>query len=240
MLPIALFDDNRAHSDMLGALLSQIIERGALNARVALSAESADELIAFAREHAGACLYLLDIELEREYTGVDLWRDIQKHNPEAYCIYVSAYPHHAMSCLRSHAFDFLLKPYTVESLESCVRAAVEDMSAKKIDMPLQIWLGSRTVMLDQKEIVSLVSSRNFVVAQVGARVYKWRDTIKDSLTRLDGDRFLQISRSCIVGILHIAEADWNEDVIVTTNDARHKISRRFRSAVKTRLQMLGN
>lgn len=116
MLPVVLFEETSPHDPMLTNSFDRLREGDALSVFVMFSTPDADELLTHARAHPEATLYILDIDLPQTRDGIALWREISSLNPSAYGVFTSAHSHFALACLRAHAFDFLVKPFTYEDL----------------------------------------------------------------------------------------------------------------------------
>lgn len=71
MLPVVLFEEGSPDS-MLTASLDRLREKDALGVLVRFSTSNAGVLLAYARAHPEATLYILDIDLPRTRDGIAL------------------------------------------------------------------------------------------------------------------------------------------------------------------------
>lgn len=231
MLPVVLFEEGSPDS-MLTAALDRLREKDALGVLVRFSTSNAGVLLAYARAHPEATLYILDIDLPRTRDGIALWREISGITPSAYGVFTSARACFALPCLRAHAFDFLLKPFSYEDLKSTVRAVLDDLSMRRTRLPMAIPLGGHTLQVDQNDVVSLHTHGNLVCCRVRDGEYSWRESFSAVLERLEQRLFVRISRSCAVNVRHIQTVDWVESLLTMDDGRTHPVSRRMRPALR--------
>lgn len=233
MLPVVLFEEASPRNPLLTEYLDRLREGDALNLFVMFSTPDADELLTHARAHPEATLYILDIDLPQTRDGIALWREISSLNPSAYGVFTSAHSHLALPCLRAHAFDFLVKPFTYEDLKACVRAVLDDLSVRRTRLPMSIPLGDHTLQVDQNDVVSLHAHGNLVCCHMTDGEYSWRESLSAVLERMEQGLFVRISRSCAVNVRHIQTMDWGESLLTTDDGQAHPVSRRMKPLLRT-------
>lgn len=233
MLPVVLFEETSPHDPMLTDSFDRLREGDALSVFVMFSTPDADELLTHARAHPEATLYILDIDLPQTRDGIALWREISSLNPSAYGVFTSAHSHFALACLRAHAFDFLVKPFTYEDLKSTVRAVLDDLSVRRARLPMSIPLGDHTLQVDQNDVVSLHTHGNLVCCRLTDGEYSWRESLSAVLERLEQRLFVRVSRSCAVNVRHIQTMDWGESLLTMDDGQIHPVSRRMKSALRS-------
>lgn len=233
MLPVVLFEEASPRNPLLTEYLDRLREGDALSLFVMFSTPDADELLTHARAHPEATLYILDIDLPQTCDGIALWREISSLNPSAYGVFTSAHSHLALPCLRAHAFDFLVKPFTYEDLKACVRAVLDDLSVRRTRLPMSIPLGDHTLQVDQNDVVSLHAHGNLVCCRMTDGEYSWRESLSAVLERMEQGLFVRISRSCAINVRHIQTMDWGESLLTTDDGQSHPVSRRMKSLLRT-------
>lgn len=144
MIAFVLCDDERSHNDALEQhLLAFIHEEESAACNVALKATDIAEVLAYATAEHPQTVYLLDINMEREdMNGIDLCRQLHQLDPDGYIIYVSAYPEYAMECCQSHAYDYVLKPFSQARLNACLRAVVQEIGRRAPMRLLEVKVGN--------------------------------------------------------------------------------------------------
>ena len=104
-------------------------------------------------------------------------------------------PKYALSCCQSHAFDFLVKPFTEAQLSSC---AAMDIAKRGAGLPLIAAVGSRVMRLDQCKIIFLARERDYVFCHSLEGDFHWRESFATLLERLEPGMFLRTHNGYIV------------------------------------------
>lgn len=65
-------------------------------------------------------LVLLDIEMP-EKTGIEIAEEINKHYINTKIIFISAHNHYAIKAIKTSAFDYLLKPVSIDDLKNTLQ-----------------------------------------------------------------------------------------------------------------------
>ncbi len=64
-------------------------------------------------------LVFLDIEMPGK-TGFEIAHEINKSNLHTKIIFVTSYDHYAIKAIKNHAFDYLLKPVSIDELKATI------------------------------------------------------------------------------------------------------------------------
>ncbi|MBQ2952306.1 MAG: LytTR family transcriptional regulator DNA-binding domain-containing protein [Clostridia bacterium] len=231
-----LLDDIAEHHVILATHLRRICEENSWPCRVALEATTLREVLDYAATCREPTVYFLDIELEKQQTSLKLHEVIEANGCESYIVYVSAHPHYAMECLHTHAFDFLLKPWTVQQLTQCVEAIMRAYQRPRQGALLQVNTGSRIIFVPQEEIVCFTRRRmNTLLHRTDGSVLEWRESFDHLLPRLEKGRFLQCHRACILQLTHVRTWDLGEGVVTLSNGMTSPVSRRRAAALRDAL-----
>jgi len=131
---LLVVDDDRSQRSLLAGFLRDL---GA-EVREADNGRSALEVVGRGRID----VVITDLRMP-EMDGEELLREIQSSNPDIKTIMVTAYGtvQGAVSCLKSGAFDYLLKPLDLDEVEHVVRKAVEDRRLRRENRELRRRLG---------------------------------------------------------------------------------------------------
>ena len=228
MLHLILCDDNPRHNQTMTYHLEQIIPNLTVDCTIDLTTTDPRQVIEYARQPLeGDAVYLLDLEMENDLGGLDVCNVIREYQPRAYVIYVSAYAEYAMECCRSHAFDFILKPYTTQRLENALRDVILHIERTQSVVPLSVTAGTVTQVLDQKEIRYLQMEREYVTAHMNGGVFTWRESMTHLLPRLNPDWFVRIHKSCAINRLYIQSVDQKAHEVTLKGGTVLNVSRRL-------------
>lgn len=233
-----LVDDIRSHHDILKTRLEQACLQIGVPCEIGLTCETWQAAEAYAPQAPESTVWFLDIELKDEINGIELCRRIREKNRRAYIIYVSAYQQYALECCQSHAFDFLLKPWTDAQLLSCLKAVLKDQQESGTGHFLEARLGTRTIRLKEERIAYFMKDgMNMTAHYPNGRTFMWRESLDDLMTRLTPGMFAQCHRNCIVNLNHIREFRWSEEQLVLESGETLPVSRR---RVKELKEMTGS
>ena len=232
-----LADDQTSHLDVLAGRLKEVCASLGIPAVIGLSAGSVQEVLDYAKTAPEETVWLLDIEMNDPINGIELCRRIREANRNAYIIYVSAYQRYALECCQSHAFDFLLKPWTDEQLAESLKALQRDMMQRKKGTELLIQLGTRTIRLIQEEICYFSKDRMSVTAHCAdGQTYTWRESLDSLAARLSDRLFFSCHRSYLVNLQAIREIRLGENLIVLKNEQTVPVSRRKEAELKKHMR----
>ena len=168
-------------------------------------------------------LVFLDIQMP-EVSGFDVVREI---GPEGMppVLFVTAYDQHALKAFELHAFDYLLKPFSVDRFNEAVDHAIRridqmkksNLSSKLTDLLLDLqpqkdWLKrimvksrSRVYFILTDQIDWIESAGNYVSIHVGGQQHLLRQTMTSLEKQLDPTHFMRIHRSTIINLNRVSD-----------------------------------
>ncbi len=228
MLHFVLCDDNPYHNQTLSFHLKQLASDLPIPYELTLVTTDPQAVIDYAEHSQEPTVYMLDLVLEQEdLTGLDVCRAIHEKDPSGYIIYVSAYAEYAMECVQSHAFDFVLKPYTTQRLANAIRDVMREIVRLKPAVPLQITMGSISRIISQQDIVYLHIQREYVTAHLTDTTVTWRESKTQLLPRLHENWFIRIHKSYAINRLHLETIDAMSGEVTMKNGVILSASRRM-------------
>lgn len=229
-----VIDDTAIHRELLTQRLQEVCTELAMEYDIPLSTQSGEEVLAYAAHAPEGTVYLLDIELAEENNGIALCRRLHEVDPDGYIVYVSAYERYALECCQSHAFDFLLKPWTAMQLRECIRAIRKamDIAGGGHDW-LAVNIGSRTLRLKQSDIVYMSKEHNNVTIHLqSGDIIQQRTSFAAMLRQLPSEQFLQCHKCYVVRLDAIREYDGGNDKLTVLTGESLPVSRRRAGAVR--------
>lgn len=236
MVNIVICDDNVAHSHTLEKQVREFIStQKGIQLQLALTTSNFQDVLNYFTQEHETTVYLLDIELNQELNGVQVWNHIHKMDASAYVIYVTAYTEYALSGCQSHAFDYIVKPYTKGRLESCLADVVRQIEQKKPTSPIDVKVGSCVYMLDQKDILYIKSEREYVTAFLSRGKLTWKESLTHLLTRLDAKQFVRIHKSYILAFRFVRQIDIAKKYVTLPSGEQLPTSRFYLNDFKKRL-----
>ena len=210
---IVLLDDSDRHNQLLRAALTTLIDESRIEADIVLEATRAEQVLEYAAANPPQTLYFLDIRLEQEPSGLELCQRIQARRSGDRFIFVSAYPHYALDCLKLHAYDLLVKPLDPQELRACVLSLYREMTNEPGDA-LELPIGSRTIRVPINSIYYLQAQGRNVRVHTSRGDYTCAASLSGFEPTLLPRHFVRTHRKYLVNGLYIQEWDTSSDELV--------------------------
>lgn len=232
-----LIDDIAGHNDLLAEQLRKACASIHIPCDIALITNDPAQVESYAKTCTQPTVYFMDIQLEENTLTLPLAQTIIKNNCESYIIYVSAHAHYALECLHTHAFDFLLKPWTKKQLIACLEAVWQSHARHQLTLPLQVHLGTHTVMTSLNDILYFSRDKmNLCMYLENGSTLTWRESFDHLLARLQGGFFCLCHRSYLINLQKVRKIDWEERTITLSNGLVLPFSRRREQALRNLLK----
>lgn len=240
MLYCVICDDQPEQRAYLEQRLD-MLEESIGKTEIALSTDDTRAVIAYAEQSKRDTLYFIDLKLDDASVpaGLELCQDIWQRDSRAYIVFVSSHPQYALQCCRSHAFDFLVKPYTLPALRGCIEAVQLDISRKAEGLTLTVEAGSRVLNLDQRTLMYFSRDGVMLTAHTENDTVSWRETFLSLMDRISMSLFIHAHKGYIVNKLYIREMLYAEKQLVLTNGEVIPYSRRKEDEVIEALRSRG-
>lgn len=163
-------------------------------------------------------IYLLDIELSGNSSGIDIASEIRSHDWDSEIIFLTSHDKMFETVYRTilKVFDFIEKFYSFKSrLEKDLKLIIgqkEDYAKfcfENNKIKIKIYLKDITHIYrdtHERKLIIQTTNNRFLVNM----------TINEMLAELD-NRFKQIHRACIVNTDRVNKYDWNEGYFILDN-----------------------
>ena len=206
---------------------------------------SAAEAAALARERVPQLL-LLDIRMP-QLDGLELVRSLADRGVKPYVIFLTAYRDRSMDAFAVGAIDYLLKPFDDERFARALARAKSLISAGALNAApaaaapryaptgggtrLLLTERGKVVVLAMRDIEFVQAAARHVKIYAAGRCYSFRQSLGQLEQRLDPGCFVQVHRSTIVNVEHIAEMHplfHGDYELILRRGTRLTLSRRYR------------
>ena len=200
-------------------------------------------------------LLFLDVQMP-EVDGFDVVRGLSAADAP-FVVFVTAYDAHAVRAFEVRAVDYLLKPIDAERVRqavACVRIAreqataaqryallrqiVDDLATRRSVRRLLVRDKGRARPVRIEEIDWIDAVGNYARLHVQGRTHVLRSTLRALEHTLDPAHFCRVHRSAVINLDRVAEVQpWGsgDSVVVLTDGARLRVSRRYRVELERRL-----
>ena len=164
-------------------------------------------------------LAFLDVDFSRKnYTGVDIARQLRHLRKDAIIIFVTNYIEFAPEGYEVHAFRYILKSKIHEKLDESLHLALSHFQSSRETMKIQI--NGELIDILLSEILYFESKQHTVIAYVqkgaqGKRIkeYSFYATLSSVEQLLEQSGFLRIHKSYLVNMMHIKKYQCTEAVL---------------------------
>lgn len=178
----------------------KILQENNYNTLEAKNAKEALEILK--KEHID--LVILDIHLgEDEQDGISLGQQINTKIQLPF-IYLTAYenPEIIGMAIATTPYSYVTKPFKSIDLINAIEIAIRQ-SGRKNMQKIKVKDEEFQIDLMVEEINYILSEGNYLLFYTDTKTYKLRSTIKQILTELSSDQFIQVHRAYIINKLKI-------------------------------------
>ncbi|HLP71920.1 MAG TPA: LytTR family DNA-binding domain-containing protein [Bacteroidales bacterium] len=167
-------------------------------------------------------MIFLDVEMPGK-DGFTFLSDFPLMEKKPCIVIVSAYDQFAMKAIKSHAFDYLLKPVDRRELKSCVEKFLESRKPAVKDSPdkfSRIRINTRTgvIFINPATILYCKAEGNYSVICTGEKQHLCSVNLGKIEELLTENSFLRVGRSYIINREYITMLDRKESVIVLSRE----------------------
>ena len=148
MLNFVLCDDNLNIVKKLKEMLEILFIKNDIDANVSLCTDNPKEVLKYEKEN-NVDVLILDINLNSNISGIDLAKEIRKHNKKVYLIFSTGHLEYSLVAYSVKTFDYLPKPITLERLEVTLKRLLDDLSNSSSKKFIQI---SNKTIINKDEI----------------------------------------------------------------------------------------
>ena len=189
-------------------------------------------------------LVFLDIALP-DVDGFDVVERMPVERRPA-IVFVTAHSDQALRAFETRALDYVTKPIRRERVREAVARARERIRLERLDIqparpreraadgPLALKIDGRVQLIDQASIDWIDADDDHVLVHCGDRVWRARETLRETVGRLDPDRFIRIHRSTVVRLSAVRELQsWfhGDYIVILNSGAKLRLSRSYRDEV---------
>ena len=212
MLNFAICDDNSNILNRLAKMLESIFIKNNLDGRIAFTANSPSEVLSYSKEH-DIDVYILDIDLKSDISGLDLASQIRTHNKNAYLIFTTAHLEYIMLAYKVKTFDYLAKPITLERLEETVLRLFDDV---KCNFKKYINIGTSSNMVSEDDIYCIKKQGMKLIYCTKEKSYETYSSFNKIETCLP-ENFVRCHKSYIVNINKISNMNSDNNMVEFDN-----------------------
>lgn len=224
MLNFVLCDDNLNIVKKLKEMLEMLFIKNDIDAKIGLCTDNPKKVIEY-EKHNIVDVLILDINLNSNISGIDLAKEIRKHNKKVYLIFSTGHLEYSLVAYSVKTFDYLPKPITLERLEITLNRLLEDLnnfsSKKFIQLDKKTIINEKEINYIKKDGMKLV----FCSSSGNYETYSSFNKIKNILP----ENFVRCHKSYIANTDTIQKININNNTIVFNNDLSCDIGPKYKN-----------
>lgn len=170
-------------------------------------------------------IYFLDIDFEKkQYTGIDLAKQIRASNPDAIIIFATNFIEYAPEGYEIQAFRYLLKHDIQEKLEQCMIQAISKLQTDRESMQINISGDILTIPL--VDILYIESQGHLALVHVSkkgaqtSKTYRFYSSLGSLENQLSAQGFLRIQKSYLVNMRRMKKYQCKEALLDNSQTLR--------------------
>jgi two-component system LytT family response regulator len=158
--------------------------------------------------------------------GFSLINDLRKGKGGPAVIFVTAHEQFAIQAVKSHAFDYLLKPVNRKELNQCILKFLEskmerlhpDSQPKQVDIRekisrIKVNTRSGTLFINPADILFCKADGNYTIICTGEKNHLCSLNLGKVEEQLTGNGFIRLGRSYIINFQYVILLDRKECVV---------------------------
>lgn len=212
MLNFAICDDNSNILNKISKMLESIFIKDNLDGKVVFITSNPNDILEYSKEN-NVDVYILDIDLKSNISGLDLASKIRATNKNAYFIFTTAHLEYIMIAYKFKTFDYLAKPITIERLEETILRLFDDV---KFNSNQYINIGNSSNMINESDIYCIKKHGMKLIYCTKKNSYEAYGSFNNIKTCLP-ENFIRCHKSYIANINKISNVNTNNNTIVFDN-----------------------
>lgn len=232
MLNFILCDDNEQHNIHMQQRIEKILQRNNFDGKIALVSTNPDDIQKYAvQNNCEDNVYMLDIDLKKSMTGIDLARKIREHDSRSYLIFVTAHQEYTLMSFKIKTFDFLVKPISLAILEETIKALFKDYAVGMEQIKentLSVKSGSNIYVFKQSDIIFFEKFGQVMIIHTVNGIIRCYETLDSIQERVDSTQFYRCHKSYLINKKYISSIDIKQNTVYMSNGEKCLMSRLYK------------
>ena len=224
MLNFVLCDDNLNIVNKLKEMLEMLFLKNDIDAKVGFYSDKPEKILEYEKENIVDVL-ILDINLNSNISGIDLAKEIRKHNRKVYLIFLTGHLEYSLIAYSVKTFDYLPKPITLERLEVTLNRLLDDFSNNSNKKFIKV--NSKT-LINEEEINYIKKDGMKLIFCTGKKNYETYSSF-NKIESLLPDNFVRCHKSYIANTNTIQNININNNTILFNNDLSCDIGPKYKN-----------
>lgn len=235
MLTFALCDDNVNTLDKLEKMLENIFSKNNFEASVAHKISDVNDMFDLIKT-TKIDVFMLDINLKSNKSGLDVAEAIRKVSKTAYIIFTTGHMEYVTIAYKFKTFDYLSKPLNYERLEETIIRLFDDIHGTP---KRYIKLDNKNTIIDASEVQYIKRDGMKLLFHTALRDYTVYSSFNKFQDRLPSS-YQRCHKSYIANLDQIADVEPVSGKITFKDGSSCDIGPKYKSSLMEVLKSYGN
>lgn len=208
MLNFVICDDNSNILNKLSKMLESIFIKNNLDGKVSFSTTTPGKVLTYSKEN-NVDVYILDIDLKSDISGLDLASKIRNYNKNVYLIFTTAHLEYIMLAYKVKTFDYLAKPIAFEKIEETILRLFDDV---KCNQNRYIKIGNSSSIVNENDVYCIKKEGMKLIYCTREHLYETYSSFNKIETCLP-ENFVRCHKSYIANINKISTINSDNNTI---------------------------
>ena len=224
MLNFAICDDNLTILNKIAKMLESIFIKDSLDGKIIFTSDNPSEILTSSKNN-NIDVYILDIDLKSNMSGLDLASEIRNYNKNAYIIFTTAHLEYIMLAYKVKTFDYLAKPITIEKLEETMLRLFDDV---KFNSNKYINIGNSSNMVNENDVYCIKKQGMKLIYCTKEKSYETYSSFNKIESCLP-ENFVRCHKSYIANINKISSINTSNNTIQFDDSSMCSIGPKYKS-----------
>ena len=224
MLNFAICDDNLTILNKIAKMLESIFIKDSLDGKIIFTSDNPSEILTSSKNN-NIDVYILDIDLKSNMSGLDLASEIRNYNKNAYIIFTTAHLEYIMLAYKVKTFDYLAKPITIEKLEETILRLFDDV---KFNSNKYINIGNSSNMVNENDVYCIKKQGMKLIYCTKEKSYETYSSFNKIESCLP-ENFVRCHKSYIANINKISSINTSNNTIQFDDSSMCSIGPKYKS-----------
>lgn len=235
MLNFVICDDNQNMLNKLNKMFDTLFISNNIEGNIVFQSTNPTDILDFAKSNT-VNVFVLDIQLKSNMSGLELAEKIREFNKDSYIIFTTGHLEYSLLAYKLKTFDYIPKPITLERLEETVLRLVDDINGtpKKY-----IKIDNKNTLVDENEILYIKRDGMKLIYHTTDKDY---DTYS-SFAKMEEflpKNFIRCHKSFVVNLNKIIHVEPVSSTIYFNDNSSCEIGPKYKREILEVLNTYGN
>ncbi len=197
LVRVAIVEDEAELRDYYGKMVEAWGEARELRLSITFAESSEEYLFKYNRQNIFDIIFL-DICM-KNMNGMELAHEIRKFDRNVQIVFITGKAEYVFEGYEIGAVRYLIKPVEESELMKTLDACMEKIGSNREDY-LTIKYQGENLRLSRSEIMFVKVDGHYLQMMTVDKVYEWKESLKEMMSKLDSERFVMANRSAVVNL----------------------------------------